>query len=487
MQMNSRNLPAPSFCFASPSLPLVWTPPRLSFRLSVHHKIPSKMALRRPAAALKQATTPEDDVATFVVPDLSVKDLLSVIPQHCFKRSALRSFSYVVWDCFLLGAIYKGTKYAEAQLLPTIDYPHPYFETAAYYGLWSLYGYAAGLVATGIWVIAHECGHQAFSESKFINNTMGWILHSSLGVPYHSWRISHAKHHASTGHMNLDQVFVPKTRSELRLPPLDPAKDDPLGIKVSDEVMKEMWEAIGDSPFSAATYGALQLLFGWPMYLIRNATGQRSYPRFTNHFQPSSVIFAPHQRDQILLSDVGVLLWIAALVYSSMTFGFGTMMRVYGVPYLWVNSWLVLITFLQHTDPMLPHYRAAAFNFQRGALSTLDRSLLGGAGPFFGWLGGFLTHGISETHVLHHVCSKIPHYHAWEASDALRKRLASAGIHLQGAPGGWSEVVKTIRQCKFVEDEGDVVFYKNAYGNAACKAVYNEPVSDSGLDMTADS
>ncbi|KAG8799314.1 hypothetical protein FRC17_007164, partial [Serendipita sp. 399] len=153
------------------------------------------------------------------------------------------------------------------------------------------------------------------------------------------------------------------------------------------------------------------------------------------------------------------------------------MMRIYGVPYLWVNSWLVLITFLQHTDPMLPHYRASAFNFQRGALSTLDRSLLGGAGPFFGWLGGFLTHGISETHVLHHVCSKIPHYHAWEASDALRKRLASAGIRLQGAPGGWSEVIKTIRQCKFVEDEGDVVFYKDAHGKASCKAVWNEPTT----------
>ena len=162
--------------------------------------------------------------------------------------------------------------------------------------------------------------------------------------------------------MNLDQVFVPKTRSELGLPPLDSAVDDPLGISVSDKVMAEMWEAIGDSPLLAATYGALQLLFGWPMYLIANSTGQRSYPRFTNHFQPSSVIFANHQRDDVIISDVGVLLWIAALVYASCTFGFGTMMRTYGVPYLWVNSWLVLITFLQHTDPMLPHYRAPAFN-----------------------------------------------------------------------------------------------------------------------------
>jgi len=41
------------------------------------------------------------------------------------------------------------------------------------------------------------------------------------------------------------------------------------------------------------------------------------------------------------------------------------MMAYYGIPYLAVNHWLVLITFLQHTDPMLPHYRAGEWNFVR--------------------------------------------------------------------------------------------------------------------------
>lgn len=77
-----------------------------------------------------------------------------------------------------------------------------------------------------------------------------------------------------------------------------------------------------------------------------------------------------------------------------------------------VNHWLVLITFLQHTDPILPHYRAPEFTFPRGALSTLDRSLLGDLGPIMAWIGAHTTHGISETHVAHHVASKIPHYNA---------------------------------------------------------------------------
>lgn len=75
-----------------------------------------------------------------------------------------------------------------------------------------------GLFGTGLWIIAHECGHQAFSESKQINNAVGWVLHSILLVPYHSWRISHGRHHAATGHVTRDEVFVPKTRSELGAP-----------------------------------------------------------------------------------------------------------------------------------------------------------------------------------------------------------------------------------------------------------------------------
>ena len=66
---------------------------------------------------------------------------------------------------------------------------------------------------------------------------------------------SHAKHHASTGHMTQDQVFVPKTRSSLNLPPLDPTREDIAGEHVSKEVMAEMWEALGDSPISAAMHG----------------------------------------------------------------------------------------------------------------------------------------------------------------------------------------------------------------------------------------
>ena len=53
--------------------------------------------------------------------------------------------------------------------------------------------------------------------------------------------------------MTQDQVFVPRTRSELGLPAFDPAKETLDGSSVSQDAMTELWEAIGDAPLTAAT------------------------------------------------------------------------------------------------------------------------------------------------------------------------------------------------------------------------------------------
>ncbi|KDN34241.1 hypothetical protein RSAG8_12668, partial [Rhizoctonia solani AG-8 WAC10335] len=453
------------------------------------------MGLRQKAKAAARAASnspksqsvslPTDGPETFIVPELTVKDCLSVIPPHCFERSALRSFSYIGMDFALLGGFY----YAASTYIPRInptDLPldslitrlPAHFQSAAYkvsphlysvarFAGWQVYALGAGLVGTGLWIVAHECGHQAFSTSKALNNAVGWALHSALGVPYHT--------------------YVPRTRSEKALPAFDSTKEDLAGGRVDEKVQEELVDALGDSPIGAALGVFALLLLGWPMYLIMNVSGQNHYPAWTNHFVPKAPLFQPHQYSQILFSDFGIFLWLGTLVWWSVTRGFEEMFRVYFVPYLWVNHWLILITFLQHTDPLLPHYRQSAFTFTRGALSTLDRNLLGGEGfiaSVTGWLGATLTHGISETHVLHHVCSKIPHYHEWEASRHLKARLARAGYSHEGRPGTWGEVYRVWKECKFIEDEGDVVFYKNARGLAARQAVFaNHGMSDSGIEV----
>ncbi|KAH8929558.1 hypothetical protein BT69DRAFT_1345739 [Atractiella rhizophila] len=150
--------------------------------------------------------------------------------------------------------------------------------------------------------------------------------------------------------------------------------------------------------------------------------------------------------------------------------GVGEVFKAYFMPWFWVNHWLVLITYLQHTDPMLPHYREGEWNFQRGALCTIDRNI-----------HGFFFHGIAETHVAHHTSSKIPHYNAWAATEALKKRLGP--YYQKSEENYWVSLWKSYNACKFVEDEGDVVFMKDRYGKASLRAVLETPLSDSGVDV----
>ena len=71
--------------------------------------------------------------------------------------------------------------------------------------------------------------------------------------------------------MTEDQVFVPRTRSELGLPAFDPTKEDLAGSSVSEEVMNELWDALGDSPIGAM-YGSFRYLVSTlvPLALLNN-------------------------------------------------------------------------------------------------------------------------------------------------------------------------------------------------------------------------
>ena len=98
------------------------------------------------------------------------------------------------------------------------------------------------------------------------------------------------------------------------------------------------------------------------------------------------------------------------------SFGWFWLIQVYGIPYLVVNHWLVVITMLQHTHPDLPHYSTKDWEWMKGALSTVDRS--------YGFLD-VVFHHITNTHVLHHLFPTIPHYHAQEATEAIKPILGT--------------------------------------------------------------
>jgi len=269
----------------------------------------------------------------FEVPDFTIKQIRDAIPKHCFKRSALRGYGYIARDMAVLASIfYVFHNYVTPETVPS---------TPARFALWGLYGFLQGLWATGLWVIAHECGHGAFSDYKLLNNFTGWVLHSSLLVPFFSWQMSHSKHHKATGHMHRDMVFVPRTREKH-------------AMRVG-RLASELAELAEETPVVTFIMLVLQQLVGWPNYLLTNVTGHDCHENQregrgkgkkngffggVSHFNPNSPLYDGKDAKLILLSDLGLGLAITALVKLGNTFGWANMAVWYFLPYLWVNHWL---------------------------------------------------------------------------------------------------------------------------------------------------
>lgn len=103
--------------------------------------------------------------------------LKRAIPKHCFERSLLRSSYHLARNLATVGLLFLASSFID----------HPALPKALSAALWPVYWAVQGAFLTGIWVIAHECGHGAFSDSTSINDAVGLVLHSLLLVPYFSW------------------------------------------------------------------------------------------------------------------------------------------------------------------------------------------------------------------------------------------------------------------------------------------------------------
>lgn len=44
---------------------------------------------------------------------------------------------------------------------------------------WTVCTFIMGLFGFGLWGIGHECGHYAFSQHKWVNDVVGFVLHSA--------------------------------------------------------------------------------------------------------------------------------------------------------------------------------------------------------------------------------------------------------------------------------------------------------------------
>ncbi|CAN4094848.1 unnamed protein product [Withania somnifera] len=353
-------------------------------------------------------------------PPFTIGDIKKAIPPHCFQRSLVRSLSYLVQDLALVSIFY----YIAITYLYALPSPYSYLA-------WPIYWIAQGCVFTGVWMIGHECGHSAFSDYPWLNDTVGLIFHSALLTPYFSWKYTHRRHHSNTSSLEHDEVYVPRLKSKVR-------------------------SFLNNNLLGQVLGFTSTFTLGWPLYLIFNASG-REYGRFASHYDPHGPIYNDRERLQIYISDAGVIAATYVLYHVYVAQGLTWLVCIYGVPLQIMSSFIVLITFLHHTHSSLPHYDSSEWDWLRGALATIDRD--------FGILNKVFHH-ITDTHVLHHLFSSIPHYHAVEATNAM-KSVVGEYYQCDTTPV-YKATWRDYKACVYVEkDEGSdnrgVFWYKNKF------------------------
>ncbi|KAE9961405.1 hypothetical protein BLS_002172 [Venturia inaequalis] len=359
---------------------------------------------------------------------VTIPQLREAIPKHCFERSATKSIAYLVRDLALIATL----AWSAFTFIPTIQ------SDPARLILWQIYGFVQGLVGTGLWIIAHECGHGAFSPNQTLNDWCGLFGHSLLLVPYHSWRITHHRHHNYVAHMDKDTAFVPKRAEEL-----SPQKSTQGGR------VHAFLESIEDAPAVVLAQLVLHQFFGWPLHMMFNASaGRKSAPEGvklgylnSSHFLPLGGLFTRAQWKKIMITNIGLLCVLSMLYKFGQAFGPAMVMHMYFVPWFWVHHWLVAITYLHHNHVDVPHFEDETWTFVKGASSTVDRD--------FGFVGEHLFHNIIETHVAHHFFPKIPFYHAREATKAIRPVLGES--YNKDTTNMMVALWSTFRNCRAME------------------------------------
>ncbi|XP_024539457.1 omega-3 fatty acid desaturase, chloroplastic [Selaginella moellendorffii] len=366
------------------------------------------------AVPLRTVTAPQSDVVgdfskefdPAAPPPFSLGDVRAAIPKHCWEKNVWRSISYVVRDIAVVLGLAAGAAYLNNWLV------------------WPLYWAAQGTMFWALFVLGHDCGHGSFSNNKKLNHVFGHILHSSILVPYHGWRISHRTHHQNHGHVENDESWHPMTEKLY--------KDADIFTR----------------------FGRFQLpwvMFAYPLYLATRSPGKTG-----SHFHPDSSLFVPSERNDVITSTVCWSAMLALLAAMTAAVGPVWMFKLYVVPYLINIVWLDAVTYMHHHghEVKVPWYRGKEWNYMRGGLSTIDRD--------YGVINN-IHHDIG-THVVHHLFPQIPHYNLVEATKAIKPVLGKYYREPEKSgllPLHLYKILKSsLEEDHFVPNEGDIVFYQ---------------------------
>lgn len=187
------------------------------------------------------------------------------------------------------------------------------------------------------------------------------------------------------------------------------------------------------------------MLFLFPIYLLSTYDSTEG-----NHFNPYNKKLFKTETEfwQGTSSTFLIVSWLGFLFYN---FSVLTLIDAYFIPVIIFGWWLVLVTFLHHTDEKGHFFHEDDWTFVKGAETTFDRS--------FGTVIDHLHHDIG-THYVHHLFfTKIPHYHLVEATEHAKKALGTS--YKRDDTPIFTAFHNSLAHCLWVEKEDSTYRYKH--------------------------
>ncbi|KAK9665591.1 hypothetical protein RND81_14G121900 [Saponaria officinalis] len=218
-------------------------------------------------------------------PPFTINQIRKAIPPHCFHRSLLRSFSYLLHDLTISFILY----YIAHNYFDLLPKPLSFIA-------WAIYWFAQGSIMFGLWVLGHESAHNAFSDYRWLDDIVGLVIYSSLL-----------------------EVYVPRKKENIQW----------------------YFSKYFNNPPGRVLTLFITLTLGWPLYLLFNVSGKK-YERFASHYDPYGPIHG--KSAQVLISDIRVFLTVYGVYRFAIAHGFVHMICMYGIPLIVVNMFVVLVT-----------------------------------------------------------------------------------------------------------------------------------------------
>ncbi|KAF7103045.1 hypothetical protein CFC21_104078 [Triticum aestivum] len=105
------------------------------------------------------------------MPTFTLAQIKKAILPHCFQCWVIKSFCYVVYDLVIITSL----MYAALVWFPALL-------SMQQLSACPLYWVMQSCIMNNIWVVAHECGHYAFSDYLLLDNMVRSSLSSCLAL-----------------------------------------------------------------------------------------------------------------------------------------------------------------------------------------------------------------------------------------------------------------------------------------------------------------